>query len=157
LEILNALKVGKQPFQFIVSRFTPDGQRLFDTNIRVSLEDYSIDEDAGNGIDINVEIKLKQYRDFSTKTVTLVIEEDGVDTSAASTTATVTETRATDETPAPTKTPKEFVVEVGNTLWMIAKMTYGDGSKYKKIFADNKRQLDNINALKVGQILMLTK
>lgn len=74
LAYLNQLKEGKQPFQFILSRFMGLGGKikLFDTNIKVSLEEYNIKESADNGFDVEVDIKLKQYKDFSTKTVTLV-------------------------------------------------------------------------------------
>ncbi len=43
------------------------GKVLFNTNIKVSLEEYAISEDADNGSDVKVAIKLKQYRDYSTK------------------------------------------------------------------------------------------
>ena len=161
LTVLNALKADRMPFQFIVSRFTPSDQRLFDTDIRVSIEDYSIIENAGNGIDVYVDIKLKQYRTFGTKTIVLEAEAEAapVATAAvvASASATVVETRVTNGTPAPIGPPMPIIVEEGDTLWTIAKKIYGDGSKYEKIYADNKGQLDNINAIKVGQILMLTK
>lgn len=73
LTYLNQLKEGKQPFQFILSRFMGLGGKikLFDTNIKVSLEEYSIKESADNGFDVEVDIRLKQYQDYSTKTVTL--------------------------------------------------------------------------------------
>jgi len=58
-----------KPFQFIVSRATPNGKILFNSNIKVSLEDYTIKEDAKNGFDLTVDIKLKQYIDYGTKTV----------------------------------------------------------------------------------------
>ncbi|MPM59785.1 hypothetical protein SDC9_106631 [bioreactor metagenome] len=53
----------------------PKGGKLFDTNLKVSLEDYKIIEDAGNGFDVNAEIKLKQYRDYQTKTIALTINQ----------------------------------------------------------------------------------
>lgn len=73
LTYLNQLKEGKQPFQFILSRFMGLGGKikLFDTNIKVSLEEYSIKESADNGFDVEVDIRLKQYQDYSTKIVTL--------------------------------------------------------------------------------------
>jgi hypothetical protein len=58
-----------KPFQFIISRATPNGKILFDSNIKVSMEDYVINEGADNGFDLSVDIKLKQYRPYATKTV----------------------------------------------------------------------------------------
>ncbi len=49
LNYFEALKTGREPFQFIVCRKRPDGKKFFDTDIRVSMEDYQITEDAKNG------------------------------------------------------------------------------------------------------------
>ena len=71
LDYFQELKAGKEPFQFIVSRCTPGGQLLFDSNITVTLEDYSVTEDAKNGLDIDVDINLREWRYYGTKTVTI--------------------------------------------------------------------------------------
>lgn len=71
LDHFEKLKVEKEPFQFIVCRTSPGGKPIFSTNIKVSLEDYTITESADNGLDIKVKIKLKQYRDYGSKTVTI--------------------------------------------------------------------------------------
>ena len=54
---LEELKTSKKPTQFILVRRSPDGKSLFDTNIKVSIEDYSITEDAKNGLDVSVELE----------------------------------------------------------------------------------------------------
>lgn len=67
LDILERLKVQKRTFQFIVSR-VQNGKLLFDTNIKCSLEDYSIVEDAGKyGTDVMVSVSLKQYQKYGVK------------------------------------------------------------------------------------------
>lgn len=71
LSFFEKLKTDKKPFQFIVSRAMPNGRALFSTNMKVSLEDYSITEQAKDGFDLTVKISLKQYRDHGTKTVSL--------------------------------------------------------------------------------------
>ncbi len=58
-----------EPFQFIVARI---GEGLsvtnaYNTNLKVTLEDYSIIEDASNGLDIMVSVNLKQYVPYYTK------------------------------------------------------------------------------------------
>ncbi|NLO85916.1 MAG: hypothetical protein GX096_10910 [Clostridiales bacterium] len=73
LDYFEQLKISKQSFSFIVSRCLPTGKLLFDTNISASLESYSIIEEAKNGFDLNVEIVLKQYRAYSTKTITIEV------------------------------------------------------------------------------------
>ena len=74
LAYLNQLKEGKKTFQFILTRImgTTGKIKLFDTNIKVSLEEYSIKESANNGFDVEVDIRLKQFKNYSTKRVTLV-------------------------------------------------------------------------------------
>ncbi len=71
LDKLEKLKTSKKPFIYILTRSTPSGKLLFDTNMKVSLEDYTIKEDASNGFDIVVEINLKQYKSYSTKVLSL--------------------------------------------------------------------------------------
>lgn len=75
LDAFEKLKISRKPFQFIVSRATPNGKLLFDTNIKVSLEEYTISEDAGEGFDIKVSFTLKQYVDYGTKTVKITIKD----------------------------------------------------------------------------------
>lgn len=75
LQHFEQLKTGKKPFQFIVSRTTPNGKFLFATNMKVSLEDYKITEQAKTGLDLTVKINLKQYRDYGTKTVNIKIAD----------------------------------------------------------------------------------
>ena len=68
------LKNSKQPFQFIITRAFPNGKSLYDTNMKVSLEDYKIEESADEGFDCKVTIKLKQWREYGTKTVKITIK-----------------------------------------------------------------------------------
>ncbi len=74
LNYFESLKADKKPFQFIVSRTMPNGKVLFSTNMKVSMEDYRITEQAKDGFDLTVKIKLKQYRDYGTKTVNIKTE-----------------------------------------------------------------------------------
>ncbi|MBD5103718.1 MAG: hydrolase [Ruminococcaceae bacterium] len=74
LDYFENLKTDKKPFQFIVSRSMPTGKSLFSTNIKVSMESYTITEQAKNGFDLTVKIKLKQYREYGTKTATIKTE-----------------------------------------------------------------------------------
>lgn len=69
LSFFEGLKTGRKPFQFIVSRTMPSGKVLFSTNMKVSMEDYKITEQAKDGFDLTVKIQLKQYRDYGTKSV----------------------------------------------------------------------------------------
>ena len=52
LDEIEKLKINKEPFQFIVTRSFPNGNMLFGTDMKVSLEDYTIDEDRKEGFEI---------------------------------------------------------------------------------------------------------
>jgi LysM repeat protein len=140
---LESLKTSLQPFQFICCRMKPSTlDALFDTNLTVTLEDYEIVEDAGNGMDVMVSIKLKQYRPYATKTLNVKTAADGTKT------ASVEKQRQTNKT-----TPKTHTVKKGETLWAICKKELGDGSKWQEVAELNG--IANPNVLQVGQVIKL--
>lgn len=143
LEKLEELKISEKPFQFIISRVSPGRKLLFDTNIKVSLEDYVINEDSKNGLDLIIPIKLKQYKDFGTKTVV-------VKTEPTSTVSKVSETKSR-EVSKPTS--RTHTVVNGDTLWAICKKYLGDGSKYSEIAKLNG--IKNPNLIQIGQVIKL--
>ncbi len=71
LDYFEKLKLIKRPFQFIAARISPAGKILVSTNIRVSMENYSVTESAENSFDFIVDISLKQFRDYSAKSIKL--------------------------------------------------------------------------------------
>lgn len=150
LELFERLKTGKEPFQWIVSRYTPGGTSLFYTNLKMGLEDYSIVDDAGEGFDITVKVNLTQWKSYGTKTVTIKEPE----TSTSTATATVEETpRETTSAPS----AKTYTVVTGDCLWNIAKKYYGNGAKYTDIVAANQSLFANRspNLIYAGEVLTL--
>lgn len=148
LDYFEALKTSRAPFQFIVCRKRPTGKRLFDTNIKVSMEDYRITEDAKDGFDIKIKIKLKQWKDYGTKTVNITFNMDKPKVS-------VEQQRETAASPAPTA-PQSYTVVKGDCLWNIAKKFYGSGSKYSIIYNANKSVIGgNPNLIHPGQTLTI--
>ena len=64
LNKLKNLKKRAKPFQLIIIRNYPNsGRAYFNTNLKVSIEDFSVEEDAEEGMDVYVEIKLKEFID----------------------------------------------------------------------------------------------
>ncbi len=143
LEILDRLKNSKKPFQLIIIREGVLGALGFDTNLKVSLEDYQILEDAGNGRDITVSIKLKQYQE-KTKTVVRVA------TAVGSGTVKYILEKVRDGSKVIEKTYK---VKEGDTLYTIAKKQLGNGEKYRDLITLNK--LGNSSDIEVGQVIRL--
>ena len=72
---LEYLKQTGTTAYFIVTRCRK-GIPSWWTNIRVTLEDFKVIEDANNGTDVLVSINLKEYREYSTK-LAEVKEKDG--------------------------------------------------------------------------------
>lgn len=147
LEVLKKYKQDKETFQFIVTRTLPNGKMLFDTNMKVSLESYTIKEDAKNyGMDVMVTIKLKQYRDFATKTCNIKF--------ASSKPKIVPQpVRAAENPPKPAN--QTYTVVRGDCLWNIAKKYYGNGSKYTVIYNANRDKIKNPNLIYPGQVLTI--
>lgn len=148
------LKTGKKPFQFIAARRMPDGSSLFGTNIKVSMEDYKIIEDAGEGFDLTVKIKLKQYREYGTKSVSV---KGAVTSNSENTVYTVKVEQIRSQESAPeTNKVRMYTVRPNDTLFGIAKEMYGNGAKYLDIYNTNR---DVIKGgpydIKAGQTLRL--
>jgi len=144
LSKLETLKTSKKPFQFIVTRTNPSGKMLFNSNIKVSLEDYTITEDAKNGMDLEINIKLKQYKDYSTKTVEVVVKQE-------TKVATVQQLRPAESAPK----KQTYTVVKGDCLWNIAKKYLGNGARYNEIYELNKDKIKNPYWIYVGQVFTL--
>lgn len=147
LEVLKNYKQNKETFQFIVTRTLPNGKMLFDTNMKVSLESYTIKEDAKSyGMDVMVTIKLKQYRDYATKTCNIQF-------ASTKPKVVVQPTRPPENPPKPAN--QTYTVVKGDCLWNIAKRFYGNGSKYTIIYNANRDKIKNANLIYAGQVLTI--
>ena len=112
------------------------------------MEDYKITEDAKQGFDLKVKVKLKQWRDYGTKTVNVTIAGNKPK-------ASVEPTRPTPTAPVPAS-PQTYTVKKGDCLWAIAKKYYGNGSKYTIIYNANKGVIGgNPNLIYPGQVLTI--
>lgn len=148
LSLFESLKQGQTPFQWILNRCRPDGTALFYSNLTVGMEDYQITDDAKEGFDLTVSVKLKQYRPYGTKAV--IIKPAPAPAQPA--TATV------QPAPRPTESaPKNsnYTVKSGDCLWNIAKKQLGDGSRWKEIYDLNKDKIKNPNLIYPNQSLTM--
>ena len=144
LSLLENLMTGRKPFQFIVSRTSPSGKLLYDSNMKVSLEDYTVTKDATKGPDVTVAVTLKQYKTVATKTVQ-------VQTTATATTVKTETPRETSSAPS----VKTYTVKSGDCLWNIAKKYYGNGARYSDIYSANKDKISNPNLIYPGKVLTI--
>jgi nucleoid-associated protein YgaU len=143
LNALEKMKKNREIIQFIVTRLFPSGKSLYSTNIKVTLEDYTIKEDVDVGLDTVVSVRLKQYRDYGTKTY---------GTSSGKITS-VSKKRTPGKNEPKKKT---YTVKSGDSLWKIAASLLGDGSKWNKIYEANKTVIGgNPNLIKPGQVLTI--
>ena len=143
INLLRALKNEGTKFQFILTRKMQSGTNLFNTNLTVTLEDVSFTDEAKEGYDIKANIKLKEWREYGTKTLKLV-SDDG--------TAVISEER-TPSANAP-QTGQDYTVQKGDSLWKIAKQFYGNGGEYTKIVNANP-SISNPNLIYPGQVLKI--
>ena len=125
LDAFEELKAKQEPFQFIVSRVKPSGELLFDSNITVSLEDYDVIEDwEKNTFDIEVEITLKEFKHFGTKTVEILEQSD------AAPQAIVHQDRPPENPPQ----ARSYTVVSGDSLWAIARRYLNNGNRWREIY-----------------------
>lgn len=114
-------------------RFSLEGSDL-DINIQVSIDDFSYEERGGEVGDIYYTLKLKEWRDYSPRTL-------DIKKSNNKTKVTVSKVKRSGS-PAPKKT---HTVVKGDSMWSICKKHYGDGSKYPELYAKNKALIDARN------------
>lgn len=140
LSHLESLKAEKAVFPLIVSRMTPAGQLLHDTNLNVTLEDYNIVDDAKEGMDTTVSANFKQYKEWGAKTVK--IKQGGSTGSLVS-----------GGVSAAGKQPvKSYTVREGDTLYNICQTQLGDGEKYLDVAAKNG--ISNPSRISAGQVIV---
>lgn len=138
------LMTEKRPCRFLIVRRVPDGARMFDTNMKVSLESYTITENASNGPDVTVSLTLKQYVAYATKKIQIIQTQETADVREET-------PRDTDDAPKITS----YEVQEGDTLWLIAKKVYGDGAEYFKIYQANRELLEDPDWFCEGQVLTI--
>lgn len=147
LELFEILKKSLKPFQFKIERSRPDNIKLFDTQVDmlVTLEEYSIIEDAANGFDLTIPMRLKQYRPYLKETEPIELKKSISDSASAA--------DKTNSNKVNSNKPKTYTVKKGDTLWGICKKYLGDGSKYPEIAKLNG--IKNPNLIRIGQVIRL--
>lgn len=129
---LEKLKAEGKVFKFVVLRKLPSRSLGYNFSMSVTLEDYTLKEDAEEGIDIIASINLKQYREFGTKKVVFKKKTN------KKTTSKTKKKRSTSGK----KTGGTYTVKKGDCLWNISKKKLGKASRWKEIYKLNKSVIE---------------
>ncbi|MCD8364691.1 MAG: LysM peptidoglycan-binding domain-containing protein [Clostridiales bacterium] len=137
VEKINTWKESTTPVHFLCTAIGID--------LYCTIETFNYEEVGGDPGTYQYDITLKEYREITTRQVTV-----NVKTTVASVKKTTT-TRVNS-----TSTTKTYTVVKGDCLWNIAKKFYGSGSKYTVIYNANKSVIgSNPNLIYPGQVLTI--
>lgn len=129
---LEKLKTEGKVFKFVILRKLPSRTLGYNLSMSVTLEEYTLKEDAEEGIDIIASINLRQYRDFGTKKVKFKKKNDGK--------TTIDEKKQRSNSGK--KTGGTYTVKSGDCLWNISKKKLGKASRWKEIYKLNKSVIE---------------
>lgn len=142
LESLQTAKNSNSPVRLIITRMTASFAMLFDTNFLVTVEDFTMREDAKNAYDIIVPLRLKEWRDYGTKEVTVTTDENGNQV------VTVNKPRQTDKS-----VGRAWTVTKEKSVFEAVKMASGGSLNWRSVA--NLNGILNPNAVQPGQVLRL--
>lgn len=141
VKLLQTARDSLKPVRLIITGTDLDVNGLF------SIDDFSYEERFGELGDIYYDLKLTEWKDYAPRKIALSAKSDTGGQSAS-----VQEPARSGEPPK----QKTYTVVKGDSLWAIAKRTYGDGSQYTKIYNANKDTIgSNPSLIYPGQVLVL--
>lgn len=127
---LHAFETAKRsslPLRLIITRMSPRAELLSDTNLLVTLEDYSISEDAKEGFDVIAALKFKQYRPYATKELEVTKNADGTMTAAVKTAR-----------PAERVVPNAYRITREQSIWEACKKASGGTLDWRAVASANR-------------------
>ena len=134
LKKLNEWKQSKKKIDFVYARQI-NGVGLYDNghgdSFKVTVEEVKVSEDADNGLDVYVDLKLKKWESWGSKELVITRKKSGKKTSKV-------KKRRSDNR----KASKTYKVKKGDSLRLIAKKKLGSSAKWKSIYKLNKKEID---------------
>jgi len=131
-----------RPVRFIVTN-TP-------INIAVTIRSFEYEERGGEPGDIYYTLQLKEY--------TFISNAKKSDPNAKKTNISAAKVTTDPARPSTRTTPTSYTVKSGDSLFKIAAKVYGNGDRWRDIYAKNKSAIGaNPNAIKPGQKLVIPK
>jgi len=143
---LNKWKESGHPVRFIYVGSDPDNDK-YKINLAMSIESFERWEEGGSPGDIYFTLKLKQYRFYGAKHITAVKQANG---------STLLKKEAAKRPDERVKTTT-YTLKPGDTLIKVARLVYGDSSRWREIQTLNNIKDWEIKQLKVGRVLQLPK
>ncbi len=142
LQRLKMIMEAREPVEFMVIR---PGSIYDNVLERVTLEDYKVQEDAEEGMDVVVDIQVKQYQEYGS--LRYAVGADGTGQA-------VSERPPGEDQVIPSEeNPVSYTVQAGDSLWEICQKKYGDGSKCWEVA--NQNGISNPNVIYAGQVIVL--
>lgn len=138
---LESFRASRVPARFIVTGIPG-------MNLEVTIRDFQYEvEKFGSPGDVYFTITLKEWRDVDVRVLDLT--KKSVKMTVGRSLSPKAKQRATNK-------PKSYTVKSGDSLWKIAKVVYGNGDDWRKIYEANKKAIGtNPNNLKAGQKLVI--
>ncbi|OAT81140.1 LysM peptidoglycan-binding domain-containing protein [Desulfotomaculum copahuensis] len=131
---LNAWRTAGKPVRLLITETS--------VNVLVLITRVAHRYVGGEPGDIYFELAMRQWRDVKVRSVTNV--------------QVATQSAQTRPRPDTKPIPKVYVVKPGDSLWKIAKLQLGNGSRWQDIYANNKRVIGpNPNLIYPGQRLVM--
>ncbi|MCG7386872.1 LysM peptidoglycan-binding domain-containing protein [Paenibacillus sp. ACRRY] len=131
-----------RPVRFIVTN-TP-------INIAVTIRSFEYEERGGEPGDVYYTLQLKEY--------TFIPNAKKSDPNASKTNISAAKVTTDPARPSTRTTPTSYTVKSGDSLFKIAAKVYGNGDRWRDIYAKNKSVIGaNPNAIKPGQKLVIPK
>ena len=128
------LKSSKAPFSLIIVRYDLRGRSMFKTSMKVTLEDYEVNEEANNGNDFLVDLNFKMYINYQNRKLTKITVDADKKKVLAKNTA---EKRQSTK-----KIRKVYTIKKRDTLGGIAKQQLGNTKYWKQIYDLNKNVIE---------------
>lgn len=132
LSQLEKLKTSGSVFKVVLIRNLAGKALGWNFSMECTLEDYTVDEDVQEGVDVKLTLNFKQWVHYGTKIVTFTKKKNG------KTTASTKKSRK----PSSKKSGGNYVVKKGDCLINIAKKKLGKVSRWKEIYQLNKTTIE---------------
>lgn len=142
LDYIQKWRDSKRPIRFIAASST------YAINMAASIEKFDWKEVAGSPGDIEYSMTLKKYVFYAARKVSVANAQ-------ASSGSTTIIQKSKPPRPDERQPPKTRTIVAGDTLWKVAKLTLGDGSRFKEIQQLNGLTDAQVKALAPGTVLRL--